>query len=658
MSKVKLSFSFLLTLLLVGMFSVVAFAAAPSAPSVKYFDWKNGNIHVGWTWTAASGGATNVTYKIFVDGDTAGIDVPVASGNSYVATGLTSTDNHTFQVAATTTDGISGKSTLVTVVPEKANNEAMVGLDGKPIPEGEVDNGINNAHKTGVGQVVKNPGNQLDNAGKIGAHKLHGSYQNNTNSCASCHQTHTAASSGLLFKNGAYNTCTACHDGTLGFYNVFGTSNAEDMGAGTFGGTHDGNMSVHMATGALEISAAPGSNAKVGTTWSAEFTCASCHDPHGSYSDRLLSVNPNGMATVERKSVNSTVYGNKLMEVSVYETMPTANISATNLNDYAFKDITISAADIAAPVFDTATPPKIITPAGYYYNTGLKVGDRVLQLQRYIGSWQNAPGVYLTKQGINNTSYWPKLYKDTTLVWPPAVPTSEPGKTTVANANKQDATDGKYWFNNSKAFYKVPGTKGDGTINKITEVQKAYVVQLGYLPSGQNKLGGVVNPAANGYQPLVTDNNYLTTTGKGIQMNEWCGACHVDYFTRTKTNTGVDGNYNHHTMSDSYNCERCHYAHGTDAKIMRDAQGSTLEDLTATGGKFVGNQVKAIEYLKDQNDSSALKRFTNMAVCYGCHTSSHAEGFINNNEYNTTDSNNGFQSGSVTKGQKLIPWGN
>ncbi|WP_409272300.1 cytochrome c3 family protein [Neobacillus sp. SCS-31] len=611
MSKAKLSFSFLLSLVLVGMLSIVAFAAAPTAPTeLKFTSPTKDSVTLTWKQVDDATG-----YKIYWDGSTTGED---ATGTTYTKTGLEKAITYNVEVTAVNADGESPKTAMKVVL----HNGTVPTKDlTKP------DNDLPNAHKTGEGTLIKNPDRQMKNDKTTnGAHKLHGSYQNNTNSCASCHQTHTAASSkSLLFKNGAYNTCTACHDGTLGFYNVFGTSNAEDMGAGTFGGTHDGNMSVHMSTGALEISAAPGSNSKAtGATWTGEFTCASCHDPHGSFSSRLLKNSPNGMSSVERTAVvdgagkPSTVYGNKLMNVPVQKTPPTGTINAQSLNDYFFKDITITEADIA--------------PGAYYENTGLKKDDRVLQLQRYLGgAWKNAPGVYLSKTGVDNTSSWPKMYDGATPV----------------TVSKDQATAGDYWFNNSKAYFKVPEGK---TITKISDIQKAYTVDLFEVTT--DKLGQAI-PSVGGVQPTRTLNGYLTTGGKGVQFNEWCGSCHVDYFTQTKVDTGIDKNYNHHTMSDSYNCARCHYAHGTDAKIMSDALGRTYETLQNPGG-FTADQAK--EYLKDVNASSALKRYTNMAVCYGCHTSSKSSGLINNNDFNNIHSPNGFITDSNEfKGNKLIP---
>jgi predicted CXXCH cytochrome family protein len=223
MSKIKVSFSFLLTLMLVAMFSIVA-SAAGSNPVVT------------------------------PPGDPADV-----------------------QAGVVTTDGANDNSYDGTV---KSNaNKTGTGI------------GTNDG--SAFGQVIKSD-DMVKADGSHGTQRTHGSYMNNTNSCASCHQTHTGASKNLLFKDGEYATCTACHDGTLGFYNVYTGSDS----AGKFGGTHDGNMSVHLANGTVELKAAPGGNNNGIDNWTAEFTCASCHAPHGSYSDRLLSPDPNGMGNL------------------------------------------------------------------------------------------------------------------------------------------------------------------------------------------------------------------------------------------------------------------------------------------------------------------------------------------------------------------------
>jgi hypothetical protein len=64
---------------------------------------------------------------------------------------------------------------------------------------------------------------------------------------------------------------------------------------------------------------------------------------------------------------------------------------------------------------------------------------------------------------------------------------------------------------------------------------------------------------------------------------------------------------------------------------MKDAQGKTAQDLVASGE--VADLATAKAYLLDKAPSSALKRYTNMSVCWGCHTSSHAEGLRNDQGY-------------------------
>ena len=260
------------------------------------------------------------------------------------------------------------------------------------------DNGLDNANKTGVGvsindgsavfnkdgtlvapnlNVIKSTDMNfkfdingvavLSTPGAIGVQRTHGEYQNNTNSCASCHQTHTGASKALLFKNGVYYTCTACHDGTLGFYNVFAASSA-----GTFGGTVAGHASVHMADGSMKTMAAPGGN-RTGkdidlndlVNWTSEFTCASCHSPHGSYSDRLLNYNPNGMAVIPMRDDDRGTYTGitKAANGGVNALTGGAMVRSTVLAaapDLSVVNATTSGA-IDATLLDYATYPEYVT---------------------------------------------------------------------------------------------------------------------------------------------------------------------------------------------------------------------------------------------------------------------------------------------------------
>ncbi|OIJ22346.1 hypothetical protein BKP45_06830 [Anaerobacillus alkalidiazotrophicus] len=172
----------------------------------------------------------------------------------------------------------------------------------------DVSNVNPNANKTGVLDLKLNHSGQLVPSFDKGGSR-HGNYLNNTNTCATCHQTHTASSRNLIFADNVYQSCIACHDGTGGgaSRNVLNTdydfvmtrnspngSGSTATTAGTFAGTHASNMSVHLTTGTVAIKAAPGGNPEGDGK---AFTCASCHNPHGSYSNKYLHHNPNGMAT-------------------------------------------------------------------------------------------------------------------------------------------------------------------------------------------------------------------------------------------------------------------------------------------------------------------------------------------------------------------------
>nr|WP_277398252.1 cytochrome c3 family protein [Neobacillus citreus] len=115
-------------------------------------------------------------------------------------------------------------------------------------------------------------------------HRTHGNFQNNTASCANCHSAHNGEDTYLLkYKNTELSMCMSCHDGTMGFYNVEVASSA---GIFDFDGSHK-SSSLHNVDDSVAVSAAPGAFKNVSTS---ELECSSCHNPHGSANDRLLTV--------------------------------------------------------------------------------------------------------------------------------------------------------------------------------------------------------------------------------------------------------------------------------------------------------------------------------------------------------------------------------
>ena len=410
--------------------------------------------------------------------------------------------------------------------------------------------GLVNANQTGKNVDVNDGTSFSDVIKNVEGHATHGEYTNDTNSCASCHQTHTASGRDLLFKNGVYNTCTACHDGTLGFYNVFQGSNA-----GTFGGDPDkavGNASVHMATGVMTTSAAPGGN-RTSTdvnTWGKEFTCASCHAPHGSYSDRLLHYNPNNMgATAPTDAAGNPTGGKKI-------------VNATLALDSATGHYTAADADGNA----------ITEPWLYGYTYG-----------KPKAYWSQIRVLY-DSDGDGTAEWNHKVQGDPTKSY-------------------NDVLEVHY----NEGYFTDPSGVLPADLGQVQmDVAPATVVKVG------------VNQIATA--PNNVPVNEVTTYVSGV--NAFCAACHTDYNANSAAEeTGTFSSAFRHKISQglksdmigegtSMVCLTCHFAHGTDAAIMLDAQNQPVTS-------------------PDVNASSALKRYTNMAVCWKCHSDSKAETFKN-----------------------------
>jgi predicted CXXCH cytochrome family protein len=487
----------------------------------------------------------------------------------------------------------------------------------------------------------------LNNTGTAGTQRTHGEYQNNTDSCASCHQTHTASGETLLFKDGVYNTCTACHDGTLGFYNVF-QNGKQASTAGTFGGTTTGNMSAHLATGALQIKAAPGGNPNGTGSWTGEFDCASCHAPHGSYSDRLLNYNPNNMGNSTQDQGGIKAVGLVYDLSTLPTTQPNDPISSKPAN---YITVRATWGDISSKGYSSKAN-----------NNTIQSGDTVVLVYKWNGTAYvpnaGVPLIYGSDYGTPYKGWYTRLYKSNNGWTIPSLYSSTDAPNVIdpntSNPNSTgvnfDYADGYIWA--------TAGSAGATTLAaaQSASMAQAYIVKFDLVKVAD--FGGVPiyynNEAALNGSALDTNGTigslpntdptklawsdsktHSKGSGMGVALNKYCVACHTDYFSTNATALSgtFSQNYRHVTNSDSYTCVRCHFAHGTDVQVMKDAQGNTINDLTATGGKFQGDTATATRYMLDQNPDSALKRYTNMAVCWGCHTSSHADQFKNNSYY-------------------------
>jgi hypothetical protein len=621
MSKIKFSFSLIIAFLLVGILSTAAFAKDPYG--LKPVSQKDLSLLVPFTGNTAdpvdykgndnnattpdynavsfdvvlkdSTGAivgTATTYQGTIDTTTGKGSVTIPAGVMTAGANYTVSLYHTDDAAHAT---LLSKSTAV--VYDGSNSDmykAGTDANGNPIDSTHVDvdgSGYKNANLTGFDNTRKNRSGQ----------KVHGFYQNNTNSCASCHQTHTAANGEyLLFKDGVYSTCSACHDGTTGAYNSFAPASEEMTSsiAGTFNVQTAGhNGSLHQADGSLNISAAPGGN-KDGGAYAEEFNCASCHAAHGSGSagENNLNTDPMGWGSVPY----SGTIGQSLTYVKGHGTATiTTTIDNKNGKLFTFSNLDADATnDIYASV--PAKAGGMITPyifvklsladqaavdADFFYKRAMGTVDagafpvKVIQLYR----WDGANGYVKDYSFMNRELGYPYVAN------------------TVFKAGATDLTSPV------DPALKVIWRDGFAFGSKVDSIDNA-VVSVGIDVETTNNIADLYDSTRGTY---VKDS--------GTEMSKYCASCHIDYASTTRTdNTGVyTVAHRHATLQDRLTCVRCHYGHGSEAQIMHDANDNTFWDLP-TNAKLTDDAAK-ISYLLDPNPSSALKRYTGMAACYACH---------------------------------------
>jgi predicted CXXCH cytochrome family protein len=570
MSKIKMSFSLILAIFLVGILSTAAFAK--DAYGLKPV--QNG-LALDVPFTGNSADAADIAGRSFdlvlLDGSTVVSTTPAIldatkKGKVTYAAGIL-TPGKAYTVKLYHTDDAAHSTVLSTssALVQDAKNTGMY-----QTPDSHVDlvgSGQKNANSTGYNNTRKQKTGQ----------KVHGFYQNNTNSCASCHQTHTGADDNLLFKDGVYSTCSACHDGTTGAYNNWAPISEENVNSlsGTFNvdKTAAHNGSLHTADGSLKISAAPGGNTTAADTnkqWGQEFDCASCHAAHGSgtASENNLNLDPMGFGAVEyvKGSTDKDVLNGKLFKLTkIYTPTEVTAANTAKTMDTPYILVKLNLADQAA-----------VDANFFYKRANVPVGN-VIQLYRWNGSKGYAPdySLFLREKGYP--------YK--------------------ADTKFMDTTGTE--VTNLTVVWRDGFAYGTG----LTNVTKANV-SIGVDVETTDEVASLFDSANPKY---IKDS--------GLQMSKYCTSCHTDYLSATRTDE--TGNYTlahrHQTASDSLTCVRCHYGHGSEAQIMLDANDNNYYELTDAAGEFKMTSTNALDYLKDINPSSALKRYTGMSVCYACH---------------------------------------
>ncbi|PLS04347.1 cytochrome c3 family protein [Neobacillus cucumis] len=603
MSKIKISFSLILTFILVGILSTSVFARGAYWGSLtangQGFSFKFINTSDDPTkdfsvkvYERQDSGEYTLKFTSAELNDVPAYPEPTGAAAEYrTITIPQSTDPATgvnYQAKIiykfVLMDGATPTETKF-AVNYSHENPALASIANDPNGLLDVDgSGITNANHTGQPGTAKKGGN------------THGFYQNNTNSCAGCHQTHTAANGeALLFKDGVYSTCSACHDGTTGAYNAFATANEETPNeiAGTFNiktdSTHNG--SLHQSDGSIKVSAAPGGNTKSvsgNVIWGNEFNCASCHAPHGSGStaENNLNMDPLGWGGVEYKALPSGVTlanatesqkdslnGKLFKDLSIYDIDANGGkLPASMTTPYIVAKKTVAASDLST---DTKAE-------GYLYTrANVTVGKKVIQTYRWTG-----------KAYAKDYSLWLRGSS------------REPANTILTGAG----TGLTFVWRDGFAF-------GDaGAVDAVTKAQ----ISLGIDVETTTDIRSLFDN---------TFDNYIYDSG--TEMSKYCASCHTDYLSNVRTNeTGVYTQAHRHTTgNDKLTCVRCHFGHGTDATIMKDANDES--QFTSA------NHKNDLSYFVDPNPSSALKRYTGMSVCYACHGSGGQ--FINNPNNNHID---------------------
>jgi predicted CXXCH cytochrome family protein len=475
---------------------------------------------------------------------------------------------------------------------------------------------------------------------------VHTNFQLNTNSCASCHMTHTAVGDNLLFQRTVTDTCFACHDGTIGELNVLAAPRAGTTGiarfggsetAGTFGADPAFAASVHNVENVITVSGAPGGNrfsdvdsaGLVSTGWRGTFSCSSCHAPHGSYSIRLLHPNPNFLGWRDQNHRVATNFATG----GLWNRGNTLTVSGTVYPDHAVHGAvyraTVTAAVYAGVYNDIALPWLY----GYLRGTTLTTARTVYGVAFPVGRYNQ----------FNTRIYSTALYDPNT----------------VADGGGPFSTlvDAVYLLNR---FFEINYRTGEIVITTANRAALAAAVGADILGTLRMDIGRalVVTADANAGRPVLALDHLNTRTYSQRTFNMFCAACHTDYLpqagvasTRAAALPGGYGTYSlahRHTINRAATrygtmtvtglhagapnqllCVSCHFAHGADSRMMRLANAS-LND-------FVAPSV-------DVNPSSALKRYVNQAVCWSCHTNSAATVFRNTNYFwDGYDTNRGYQ---------------
>lgn len=381
----------------------------------------------------------------------------------------------------------------------------------------------------------------------------HELWHNNALTCSSCHQSQN----NQIFST---STCISCHDGTLGFYNV---------------NKKNGESPFHSK------SEFDGQQQKVRESEEGNraLTCSDCHNPHGSYSDRLLHNNPFGTANIPPDDGGYLAKG-KVFNYS--ELVKTHNAFKESFIGGSHSGVWFSRKD--GRVEDTKIPNFILVRGSGQQldlvDDGVPPSAKVIIVYQYMelpatNRIPNRRGYYIPSKlpwlygydyGFPQNHYWTRFFIDDSSPENLITETIENG--IVHYRDIVDPHD-EQWnkhviFNYSKGF--VYAT--DSTLDSVTsgEVAQTHSVILDKVETRNYAGVSIIKTNLEELSQYKIDRKRMGTSkgallGKlAVNMTKYCSSCHVPYLAG-KTTGKFSFAHRNFSDFDKWNCLKCHYGH-------------------------------------------------------------------------------------------------
>ncbi len=515
----------------------------------------------------------------------------------------------------------------------------------------------------------------LPNEINPGRYRIHSNYTKDTDACASCHATHTAVGKSLLQWFSTYDTCLACHDGTVTTtYNVVAgvTPAGRPAAGGMFGTGKENYLSTHKVNGAVTTAAAPGgSTVPVQMTrdgksevisWGIKFGCESCHNPHGSGGNaRILNPDPNGVATQKAALAGYEPTKIDAVTLTVYPAGDTSNRPYRFLTGYPYEItlwdnagkevqgeisnangytlITVTDANLVSKIY--GVPAVTVEMDVYDYLGPDEQITYIHGVNQFCGACHtDYDTTVVDKSGSNLSGTYSEAYRHKVGAgWPDPVPglkfekgpDKDQRNITCLTCHIAHGTSQDYWkrtlANDSLADYQVPDWAGMAK-EEFQEITGSSALKrmpnMGTCESCHDK--GTANEGylANSGQTSNYSEVAATTNGLFTQFGaDWadgnlavCAQCHEEQYTEL-----VVDNASHPHVS--WNWPNCSYCHGPLENHLKSPSETNIENP----------------------EHMANDEFMNQGNCWFCH----AEGaWTANGEYTDYINSKHYFSGVVT----------